>query len=501
MVRDAFGDYRLPGSSLAGAARAFAADHGFEGLFGRGDADACASSIEFSDGFLLDWDGRPVLEKRLQGERPSIGDMLEVQEHVRIDHQSGAAEDSGKFDAEVVSSGLRFRIELTFHEPWADSAGNAGKFALAFAEVASAIAEGKIFTLGDAPSTAEDKDEYLLCFSDGGKPLWKTKTGKAWSSGQENWQSSRSTPTVDGGMVYVVTPHGDVVCCSTTDGNELWRKNLKSDFGGNKADGWGYSESVLIDEDRVVCTPGGPTATMVALNKNTGEVIWKCSRQADRGAGHASIVMARIGDTRVYLQTTGSGAMAVRAQDGKLLWTNTFDATIAVAPNPIVHGDLVFFSAGYGRGGALIQQVQQNDEIRATAVYGWRRELANKHGGVILMENCLFGDSDDRGLPFCADLKTGKLLWRSRGSGQGSVAMAGADGCLYLRFSDGTMTLAKAASSGYRETGSFRIPGSGELPSWSHPAIADARLFLREQDSILCYDLQRPDALADSSSD
>jgi len=152
VVRDAFGDYRLPGSSLAGAARAFAADHGFEGLFGRGDADACASSIEFSDGFLLDWDGRPVLEKRLQGERPSIGDMLEVQEHVRIDHQSGAAEDSGKFDAEVVSSGLRFRIELTFHEPWADSAGNAGKFALAFAEVASAIAEGKISVGGGITS-------------------------------------------------------------------------------------------------------------------------------------------------------------------------------------------------------------------------------------------------------------------------------------------------------------------------------------------------------------
>ncbi|MDZ4779113.1 MAG: PQQ-binding-like beta-propeller repeat protein [Planctomycetia bacterium] len=365
-----------------------------------------------------------------------------------------------------------------------------------------AIAGDQLFALGDSPAETNDDAEYLVAFTrESGTPIWKQKVSRAWNEGEPSWQGARSTPTVDGNLVCVLGAHGDLVCCDAVTGQERWRRQLGKDFSGLKADSWGYSESVLIDEDRVVCTPGGPTATMVALNKNTGEVIWKCSRQADRGAGHASIVMARIGDTRVYLQTTGSGAMAVRAQDGKLLWTNTFDATIAVAPNPIVHGDLVFFSAGYGRGGALIQQVQQNDEIRATAVYGWRRELANKHGGVILMENCLFGDSDDRGLPFCADLKTGKLLWRSRGSGQGSVAMAGADGCLYLRFSDGTMTLAKAASSGYRETGSFRIPGSGELPSWSHPAIADARLFLREQDSILCYDLQRPDALADSSSD
>ena len=182
-----------------------------------------------------------------------------------------------------------------------------------------AIAGGRIYTLGDGLSDAEDNDEYLVCFAQAdGKPLWKTKTGPPWVSGSSTWQSSRSTPTVDGDRVYVITPHGALVCCETT-GKELWRKDLKADFAGKKGDNWGYSESVLIDGDRLVCTPGGEKETMVALNKLTGEKIWAASRPGDRGAAHASIVISEIGGTRVYVQTTGSGPMGVRADDGGIL--------------------------------------------------------------------------------------------------------------------------------------------------------------------------------------
>src|SRR5262249_24999363 len=137
-----------------------------------------------------------------------------------------------------------------------------------------AIADGRIYTLGDAPSTASDKDEYLTCFNQAdGKPLWKIKTGEAWTSGQPDWQSSRSTPTIDGDRVYVITPHG-VLLASSTNGKELWRKDLKKDFGGAKDDPWGYSESVTIDGDKLLCTPGKAENTMVALNKKTGKKIW-----------------------------------------------------------------------------------------------------------------------------------------------------------------------------------------------------------------------------------
>jgi outer membrane protein assembly factor BamB len=359
-----------------------------------------------------------------------------------------------------------------------------------------AIAGDRIFTLGDGSSTASDSDEYLICFDRReGRELWKTKTGPAWNKGSSNWQSSRGTPTVDGDRVYVMTPHGELVCCDAASGQERWRKDMKADFGGKKADGWGYSESVLIDGDRLICTPGGTTTTMAALDKQSGDTIWKTVRDDDRGAAHASVVISEIGGTRVYVQVTGSGPLGVRATDGKLLWTYPIDKTTAIAPTPIIRGDLIFFSAGYNRGGALLRQkpaVEGGVEIEE--VYPLNSQLANKHGGVVLVGEYLFADSEDRGIPFCAELATGEILWKKRGSGRGSAAMAAADGRLYIHFADGTMALAKAQADDLVEVGSFKVPGSGERPSWSHPVILDGKLYLREHDRVLCYDIRAKQA-------
>ncbi len=353
-----------------------------------------------------------------------------------------------------------------------------------------AIASGRIFTIGDGPSTAKDKDEYLLAFDQkGGKPVWSTKLGPAWNEGPEDWQSSRATPTVDGDRIYAVTPHGELVACRSANGKELWRKNLKREFGGTKGDSWGYSESPLIDGDRLICTPGNEKATMVALNKNTGKMIWTSSRQGDRGAGHASIVIATVGTTRVYVTTTASGAMGVRATDGKLLWTYEMSAT-AVIPTPIVRGDVVFVVAGYGCGGALLRQVPSGKEVTIEEIYPLKRELSNKHGGVVLVGDYLYGDSEDSGIPWCAELMTGEVKWKQRGAGRGSASVVAADGCLYFRFAQGSMALVKATPEGYERLGQFTVPGSGGRPSWSHPVIAEGKLYLREGDELLCYDLK-----------
>lgn len=354
-----------------------------------------------------------------------------------------------------------------------------------------AIVGDSIYTLGDGPSVADDEDEYLSCFDrDSGQPRWRLKTGPAWDRGQESWQGSRSTPTVDGDRVYVITPFGELVCAST-DGRELWRRHLMEEFQGRKADSWGYSESVLIDGDRLVCTPGGPEKTMVALNKLTGDELWSAARDEDRGAGHASVVVAEVGGTRVYVQTTGSGALGVRADDGRLLWGYEIDKTTAVIPTPIVRDDLVFFAAGYRRGGALLRQIPDGDGIRAEEVYPLDPQLANKHGGIVRVGDYLYGDSDDQGIPFCAEFLTGEQQWKSRGSGRRSASIVAADGHLYIRYSDGTMTLVEATPVEMREVGSFKIPDSGDPPSWSHPVVLQGRLYLREDDRILCYDVAR----------
>jgi outer membrane protein assembly factor BamB len=355
-----------------------------------------------------------------------------------------------------------------------------------------AIVGDRMFTLGDGLSAAPDADEYLSCFDRaGGKRLWITKTGAPWTDGQPAWQSSRSTPTVDGDMVYVITPHGKLLACDTKTGREKFSVDLKQQFGGSKGDSWGYSESVLIDGNRLVCTPGGEKATMVALDKKTGRLLWSCPMQGDRGAGHASIVISNVGRRKVYIQTTAAGAFAVDAESGRFYWAYPIEKTTAVIPTPIVRDDLVYIVAGYKRGGALLRQVPGTDgSIKVEEVFALKPELANKHGGVVLIGDHLYGCADDQPILICAELATGNVVWKERGSGKNSAAIVAADGHLYVQYQDGTLSLVKADPSGYQEVSSFQIPGSGDRPSWAHPVILDGRLYVREQDHILCYDIR-----------
>jgi outer membrane protein assembly factor BamB len=354
-----------------------------------------------------------------------------------------------------------------------------------------AIVGDKMFTLGDGLSTKKDADEYVSCFDRStGKQLWATKTGEPWTGGKPDWQSSRSTPTVDQDRVYVVTPQGKLICCDVADGKVLWQKSLEKEFSGRKADSWGYSESVLVDGDKVLATPGGPTSTVVALDKKTGEKIWSLSSPDDRGAGHSSIVISNVGGMKVYVQSTGSGLIGF-SEKGTLLWNYPVGKTTAVIPTPIIRDDLVFYPVGYKTGGALVRQIPSgNGQVAVKEIYGFNTKLANKHGGVVLVGNHVYGDSDDKGQPFCADLMTGDVAWTSRGSGSGSaVVIAGGDR-LYIRYQNGVIALVEANPAAYKEVGSFKIPGSDERPSWSHPVILDGKLYLREQDKILCYDIR-----------
>ena len=355
-----------------------------------------------------------------------------------------------------------------------------------------AVADGKLYTLGD--NISGNKNEFLTCFNQAdGKFQWKFKTGKPWTKNKKpSWQHSRSTPTVDGDRVYVLTPYG-VLWCVGTDGKEKWKTDLKEDYASKKDDRWGYSESVLIDGDNLICTPGGPENTMLALNKMTGEKVWSASRENDRGAGHASIVISNVGGNKVYVNTTGSGVMGVRASDGKLMWTTDIPKTTAVIPTPIVRGDLVFASFGYGTGGTLLRQSANGSEVSVTEVYPLNKKLTNKLGGVVLVGDKIYGDTDQQGKIFCADLMTGEVDWnrkRSPSGGKKSASIAAADGHLYALYENGVMTLVKADPTSFQEVSSFEVPGDTDLPTWAHPVIVDGKMYLRIGENILCYALK-----------
>lgn len=356
------------------------------------------------------------------------------------------------------------------------------------------VANGKIFTMGDR----DNKDigsTKKACFvialdAENGRELWSRKIGGPGG----NYPGPRCTPTIDGDLVYALGQFGDLVCLDASSGKLRWQKNLAKDFKGEQGN-WNYTESPLIDGDMLVCTPGGPEASMLALNKKDGRVIWKGIVPGDdKRAGYSSIVIAEVGGIRQYVQLMSGGVVGMNARDGHFLWKyDKFSNNTANVPTPIVAGDLLFCSAGYRKGGALLKMSPTDSGVEATEVY-YKTGLGNRHGGVVQIGDYIYADRDHAGFLYCADMKTGEIAegWKQRGStkGRGSVAITYADGRLYCRYNNGIVALVDPDPAGYKEEGSFKIPNS-DKESWPHPVVIGGRLYLREKDKLWCYDVKQ----------
>jgi outer membrane protein assembly factor BamB len=291
---------------------------------------------------------------------------------------------------------------------------------------------------------------------------------------------------VSGDAVYGLGGNGDLVCLDAKSGDIRWQKNILSEFGGGVL-GWGICESVLVDEDRLICTPGGNDATIVALDPKTGDVIWKSLVPDEDRAGYSSAAVADVGGVRQYVQLTALGTIGVRAGDGEFLWRENSAANpTANCSSPLVAGNFVFSASNYGTGGALVKLSADDGKVAAERVYH-TREMKNHHGDMVIVDGLLYG-SNDPGIFTCLELETGKVKWKDRGVGKGSVTYA--DGRIYLRSEAGKVALVEATGEEYRERGRFDEPSRSSANAWSHPVVAHGRLFLRDQDRLLCYDVR-----------
>jgi outer membrane protein assembly factor BamB len=358
-----------------------------------------------------------------------------------------------------------------------------------------AVTGGRIYTLGDL----EGSQQVLALDAANGKLLWKTSIGPVW---EDEYGGSRSTPTVDGGQVFVVSTEGDVVCLEAASGKKVWSRSLAKDFGGRmmviNGTHWKFSESPLVDGDRVIVTPGAKAAALVALDRKTGAEVWRAAmpdlgpKGAD-GAGYSSVVVSQGAGVKQYVQLVGRGLIGVDAATGKFLWGyNKVANDVANISTPIVDGDHVFAATGYGTGGALVELRKSGEGVAADEVYFLPADtFQNHHGGMVLDRGYVFaGSGHNKGFPVSIKLADGKLAWGPiRNQGQGSAAVTFADGHLYMRYQNGLVVLVEATPEGYREKGSFKIPGVNH-PSWSHPVVAGGKLFVREQGSLYVYDLK-----------
>ena len=355
------------------------------------------------------------------------------------------------------------------------------------------IEDGRIFTMGDL-----DGAQWLIALKlDGGDELWKARVGELWSPTDNG--GPRCSPTIEGKLVYAIGSHGDLVCCQVDDGHEVWRKSFPRDFKGKMHSGWGFSESPLVDENKLVCTPGGPQAGIVALDKKTGAEIWRCEipNYGDRGgdgAGYSSIVISHGAGVKQYVQLMGRGVVGVDAATGKFLWGyNRVANATANIPTPLIHGDYVFCSTGYQAGAALLELTPSTDGVTANEVYFLdAKKLQNHHGGMVMIGDYVYlGHGHNACAPTCVAWKTGEIVWRNNhGPGKGTGHVTYADGDLYFRYESGEVALVVATPKDYEEKGVFRIPDNAK-PSWPHPVVTGGCLYLRDQDTLFCYDVKK----------
>lgn len=360
-----------------------------------------------------------------------------------------------------------------------------------------AVVGDRIYTLGDL-----DGGQHVIALDrTTGKRLWATRIGPPW---KDRYGGPRSTPTVDGDRLYALGTESDLVCVKTSDGSVVWKRNLVKDFGGRlmttmSGYNWKFAESPLVDGDRVVVTPGARDAALVALDKKTGKEIWRAKMPelgpaGGDGAAYSSVVVSHGGGVKQYVQLLGRGVIGVEAETGKTLWGyNRVANDVANIATPILDGDRVFVSTGYGTGSALLHlKSDGNGSVQAEEVYFLTGDtLQNHHGGLILEGGHVYtGTGHNKGFPICVDMASGKVAWGPiRNDGKDSAAVTYADGKLFFRYQNGLMVLVEASPEEYREKGSFMIPDVNQF-SWSHPVVAGGKLYLREQDNLFSYDLE-----------
>jgi len=314
-----------------------------------------------------------------------------------------------------------------------------------------------------------------------GKLVWSKVLGRG--GGNEQGHGPRGTPTVDDDRLYVLTENGELACLKAADGAVVWQRNILKDFGGRNIQ-WLISESPLVDGGNVIVTPGGRGAGIVALNKMSGATIWT-SKELSDPAGYASPVIADVQGVRMVMTLTSAAGVGVRASDGKLMWRypKVANGTANIA-TPVFFDNKVFYTSNYDTGGALLGLSQEGGEIKAREVY-FTRDMMNHHGGVVLVNGFLYGFSN--AILTCLEFATGKVAWRNRSVGKGSLTFANGD--LYLLGEDNIVGLAEANSTEYRERGRFKIPDQG-WPSWAHPVVSGGQLFIRNQNTLAAYDVR-----------
>jgi outer membrane protein assembly factor BamB len=367
-----------------------------------------------------------------------------------------------------------------------------------------AIVGDVVYTMG-----ARGDDEYLIAV-DRGKQKWATKVGPVHDWKANSWsRGPNCTPMVDGDLVFGLSSKGELICVEKAKGKEVWRLNIPDKLagevmpgaGGPEKIGWGYCWSPLVDGDQLILAPGGPKGLIASVNKKDGKLIWRSKAVKDQ-CTYSSPLLATLGGVKQVLYLTQTGLVSVSAKDGELLWQHRRGDPYedVVCPTPIVRGDMVYVSVGYGgaSGGSQGLKVTAQDKKFKVDVVYTKKVIGNKQGGVVLWGDHVYGYHEENNWA-CQDFAKGTLIWpnpkkRMRQAVKSGSVLA-ADGRLYVLSDEGTAAMLDASPKGYKVISQFKLPKLSEHRKsrggvWTHPSLSNGKLYLRDQELVFCYQVK-----------
>jgi outer membrane protein assembly factor BamB len=325
-----------------------------------------------------------------------------------------------------------------------------------------------------------------------GRSIWRTTNGASW---KHPYPGARSTPTFSGGRLYHQNGHGRVVCLDAATGREIWAVDALKQFGGTNIT-WGLSECLAVDERAVFVTAGGSEASVVALDKMNGGVLWKTPALFEatgerklENASYVSPVLVQFGDRRLLIGCSLRHLWCVDTRDGALQWTHPFPTTYSVlAMPPALVADAVFMTAPHGKGGRLLKLKEAGDKVGFEEL--WRADLDTCQGGVIYREGKIFGSFYGGRKGWAAlNANTGQVLYQSSDFVKGAPMWA--DGRLYALAEDGWMLLLEPTAEAFQVRGKFRLANASSRDAWAHPVVLNGRLYLRYHDTLTCFDVKQ----------
>ncbi len=338
----------------------------------------------------------------------------------------------------------------------------------------AAVTANKVFTAGTL-----DEKGYVFAFDHEGQLIWKTEIGKSWT---DNWNGVRTTPLVIEDKLYIISAFGKLVCMNSNIGEIIWTVDVFNEYDGQNIR-WGITENLLVDGDMLFVTAGGEESNVIALNRNSGDLIWKCVGNGEKSAYNSPALVTH-NNRKILITLTENSVLGIDPVNGKLLWRHEHVNEWSVHPNtPLYHDGFIYVVSGYGCGGVLLKLSDDGNSV--TKVWA-NSSLDNQMGGVIYLDGKLYGAGHDSRKFICLDWETGEELFFTKSMQRGNTIYA--DELLYCYDERGKVLLIKPEENSFNIISEFKVP-FGENQHWAHLVIHNKKLFVRHGTSLMVYDI------------